>query len=33
MRSTDKDDLWVVITRFKLTREDKMQAELRGGGA
>jgi protein TonB len=33
MRSTDKDDLWVVITRFKFTREDKMQAELRGGGA
>jgi protein TonB len=32
MRSTDKDDLWVVITRFKFTREDKMQAELRGGG-
>jgi protein TonB len=31
MRSTDKDDLWVVITRFKFTREDKMQAELRGG--
>jgi protein TonB len=33
MRSSDKDDLWVIITRFKFTREDKMQAELRGGGA
>jgi protein TonB len=33
MRSKDKDDLWVVITRFKFTREDKMQAELRGNGA
>ncbi|MFL6674068.1 MAG: energy transducer TonB [Massilia sp.] len=32
MRSKDKDDLWVVITRFKFTREDKMQAELRGKG-
>jgi protein TonB len=33
MRSTDKDDLWVIITRFKFTREDKMEADLRGGGA
>jgi protein TonB len=33
MRSSDKDDLWVIITRFKFTREDKMQADLRGGGA
>jgi protein TonB len=32
MRSTDKDDLWIVVTRFKFTREDKLQAELRGGG-
>jgi protein TonB len=32
MRSSDKDDLWVIITRFKFTREDKMQADLRGGG-
>jgi protein TonB len=32
MRSSDKDDLWVIITRFKFTREDKMQAELRGSG-
>ena len=32
MRSSDKDDLWIVITRFKFTREDKLQAELRGEG-
>ncbi|KQV45685.1 TonB family protein [Massilia sp. Root335] len=32
MRSTDKDDLWIVVTRFKFTREEKLQAELRGGG-
>ncbi|RYF04936.1 MAG: TonB family protein [Oxalobacteraceae bacterium] len=30
MRSSDKDDLWIVITRFKFTREEKLQAELRG---
>jgi protein TonB len=33
MRSTDKDDLWIVVTRFKFTREEKLQAELRGDGA
>jgi periplasmic protein TonB len=33
MRSTDKDDLWIVITRFRFTREEKLQAELRGDGA
>ena len=33
MRSSDKDDLWIVVTRFKFTREEKLQAELRGGGA
>jgi protein TonB len=33
MRSTDKDDLWVIITRFKFTREDKMQAVVQGNGA
>lgn len=33
MRSRGKDDLWEVITRFKFTREEKMQAELGGGGA
>jgi protein TonB len=32
MRSSDKDDLWIVITRFKFTREEKLQAELRGQG-
>lgn len=31
MRSTDKDDLWVVITRFKFTREEQLETELRGG--
>jgi protein TonB len=31
MRSSDKDDLWVIITRFKFTRQEKMEAELRGG--
>jgi periplasmic protein TonB len=30
MRSSDKDDLWIVITRFKFTREETLQAELRG---
>jgi protein TonB len=29
MRSSDKDDLWIVITRFKFTREEKLEAELR----
>jgi protein TonB len=33
MRSTDKDDLWIVVTRFKFTREEKLKAELRGEGA
>jgi protein TonB len=33
MRSSDKDDLWIVITRFRFTREEKLQAELRGNGA
>lgn len=32
MRSNDKDDLWVVITRFKFTREQQLETELRGGG-
>lgn len=30
MRSTDKDDVWEIITRFKFTREDSLEAELRG---
>jgi protein TonB len=29
MRTSGKDDLWVIITRFKFTREQKMEAELR----
>ena len=31
MLSSEKDDLWVIITRFKFTREEKMEADLRGG--
>jgi protein TonB len=31
MLSNDKDDLWVIITRFKFTRDDKMEANLSGG--
>ena len=30
MRSVDKDDVWEVVTRFKFTREDALEAELRG---
>jgi len=30
MLSHDKDDLWVIITRFKFTREEKMEANLTG---
>ncbi|QJE00593.1 TonB C-terminal domain-containing protein [Massilia forsythiae] len=33
MRSSDKDDLWIVVTRFKFTREEKLQAELGASGA
>ena len=32
MRSNDKDDLWIVITRFKFTRDQQLETELRGGG-
>ena len=32
MLSSDKNDLWVIITRFKFTREERMEADLRGGG-
>ena len=32
MLSNDKDDLWVIITTFKFTRDDKLQADLSGGG-
>jgi protein TonB len=31
MRSSGRDDVWEVITRFKFTREEGLQAELRGG--
>ena len=31
MLSSDKDDLWVIITRFNFTREEKLEAELSGG--
>jgi protein TonB len=31
MLSSDKDDLWVIITRFKFTREEILKADLSGG--
>ena len=31
MLSTDKDDLWVIITRFKFTREETLKANLTEG--
>jgi protein TonB len=31
MRSSGKDDVWEVITRFKFTRDEALEAELRGG--
>ncbi len=31
MRTADKNDVWEVITRFRFTREDALEAELRGG--
>jgi len=31
MRSTDKDDVWVMTTRFKFTREDALEAQMQGG--
>jgi periplasmic protein TonB len=30
MRSADKDDVWVMTTRFKFTRDDALEAELQG---
>lgn len=33
MRSAGKDDVWEVITRFKFTREEALQTELRAGTA
>ncbi len=32
MLSNEKDDLWVIVTTFKFTRDDKLQADLSGGG-
>lgn len=32
MLSSDRDDLWVIITTFKFTREDKLQADMSVGG-
>lgn len=29
MLSSDRDDLWVIITRFNFTREEKLEAELK----
>ncbi|KQQ47332.1 energy transducer TonB [Duganella sp. Leaf126] len=31
MRSTDRDDLWVIITTFRFTRDDKLEADMLGG--
>ena len=33
MRTSGKDDVWEIITRFKLTRDDAVQTELRGGSS
>lgn len=33
MLSRDKDDLWVIITRFKFTRDEQLETEMRGGEA
>jgi protein TonB len=30
MRTSDKDDLWVIITRFNFTHQEKLETELRG---
>lgn len=30
MRSSDRDDVWVMTTRFKFTREDALEAEMQG---
>jgi protein TonB len=30
MRSVDKDDVWVVVTNFRFTREGALEANLRG---
>lgn len=31
MRSSDKDDVWIMTTRFKFTRENELEAEMQGG--
>lgn len=31
MRSRDKDDIWIVVTRFKFTRDLQLETEMRGG--
>lgn len=31
MRTSGKEDVWEVITRFKFTRDDALEAQLRGG--
>ena len=33
MRTSGKDDVWEIITRFKFTRDDAVQTELRGGSS
>lgn len=33
MRTAGRNDVWVVVTRFKFTRQQKLQAELTEGGA
>lgn len=33
MRSSGKDDVWEVITRFRFTRDEALEAELRGSGS
>jgi protein TonB len=32
MRTTGKDDLWVIVTRFKFTRDEKLKADMAGSG-
>jgi protein TonB len=32
MRSIDKDDVWVLVTNFRFTREGALEANLRGAG-
>ena len=31
MRSKDKDDIWIVVTQFKFTRDQQLETEMRGG--